>query len=81
MSGAVRIPVIGMGGIVTAEDALEFLVAGATAVQVGTASFASPATPVRVAQGIEAWCDAHGVGALSTLTRTVTAAGTGDAWS
>jgi len=81
VSGAVRIPVIGMGGIVTAEDALEFLVAGATAVQVGTASFASPAAPMRVAEGIEAWCDAHGVGALSTLTRTVTVEGRGDAWS
>jgi len=81
VSGAVTIPVVGMGGIVTAEDALEFLVAGATAVQVGTANFASPETPVRVARGIESWCDAHRVDALSALTRTVTVEGRGDAWS
>jgi dihydroorotate dehydrogenase (NAD+) catalytic subunit len=81
VSGAVTIPVVGMGGIVTAEDALEFLVAGATAVQVGTANFASPEAPVRVARGIESWCDAHRVDALSALTRTVTVEGRGDAWS
>ena len=81
VSGAVRIPVVGMGGIVTAEDALEFLLAGATAVQVGTASFASPEAPVRVAKGIDAWCEAHGVRELAELTRAVTVAFAGDAWS
>ncbi|MFN0095539.1 MAG: dihydroorotate dehydrogenase [Dehalococcoidia bacterium] len=56
---AVRIPVIGCGGISTAEDALEFLMAGATAVQVGTATFANPRAPIDVAEGIEAWLDAR----------------------
>jgi len=81
VSGAVRIPVVGMGGITSAADALEFLLAGATAVQVGTASFASPEAPVRVARGIEQWCDAHGVSALAELTRAVTVVTAGDAWS
>jgi len=53
---AVRIPVIGLGGIVTAEDALEFLIAGATAVQVGTANFFAPETALRVIDGIEKYC-------------------------
>ncbi|MDR2339917.1 MAG: dihydroorotate dehydrogenase [Deltaproteobacteria bacterium] len=51
-SGAVSIPVIGMGGIFTAEDALEFLLAGASAVQVGTATLADPRAPLRIIQGI-----------------------------
>ena len=50
---SVKIPVIGMGGIATAEDALEFLLAGATAVSVGTANFFNPQATVEVAQGIE----------------------------
>ena len=73
VSGAVAIPVVGMGGIVTAEDALEFIVAGASCVQVGTASFARPDAPMRVAAGIEAWCRAHGVARLSDLVRSVRA--------
>ena len=56
---AVRIPVIGIGGIATAADALEFLIAGACAVQVGTANFYAPDTPLRVAEGIEAYCRRH----------------------
>jgi dihydroorotate dehydrogenase (NAD+) catalytic subunit len=71
VSGAVTIPVVGMGGIVSATDALEFLVAGASCVQVGTANFARPDAPMRVAAGIEAWCRAHGVARLSDLVRTV----------
>jgi dihydroorotate dehydrogenase (NAD+) catalytic subunit len=73
VSGAVAIPVVGMGGIVTAEDALEFIVAGAACVQVGTASFARPDAPMRVAAGIEAWCRAHGVARLADLVRSVRA--------
>jgi dihydroorotate dehydrogenase (NAD+) catalytic subunit len=68
---SVTIPVVGMGGIVTAIDALEFLVAGAACVQVGTASFARPDAPMRVAEGIAAWCRAHGVARLSDLVGTV----------
>jgi len=59
ISRAVRIPVVGIGGIATARDALEFLVAGATAVQVGTASFIDPMAPLHVLEGIEEWCRSH----------------------
>lgn len=56
---AVRIPVIGMGGIATTEDALEFLIAGARAVQVGTANFYEPAVSERIALGLGEYCRAH----------------------
>lgn len=65
---AVEIPIIGMGGIVTPEDAVEFLLAGATAVQVGTASYADPRATERLAHGLEAWCRAHHVEKVSSLT-------------
>ncbi|HWR11791.1 MAG TPA: dihydroorotate dehydrogenase [Rectinemataceae bacterium] len=52
---AVKIPVIGLGGIATANDALEYLLAGAVAVQIGTALFADPGTPLRILDGIAAW--------------------------
>jgi dihydroorotate dehydrogenase (NAD+) catalytic subunit len=53
---AVKIPVLGMGGIVTAEDAVEYLMAGATAVQVGTATYADPRAVERIARALEQWC-------------------------
>ena len=56
---AVRIPVVGLGGIMTDEDAIEFLMAGASAVEVGTANFIDPAVSVKIAQGISNWLDAH----------------------
>jgi len=65
---AVKIPILGMGGIVTPEDAVEFLLAGATAVQVGTASFADPRACERLAHGLESWCRGHGVEKVSSLT-------------
>jgi len=65
---AVKIPILGIGGIVTAEDAVEFLLAGATAVQVGTASFADPRATERLAKGLESWCRGHGVERVSSLT-------------
>ena len=65
---AVTIPVIGMGGIVTPADAVEFLLAGATAVQVGTASYADPLATERLAKGLEAWCKSHNVAQVSSLT-------------
>jgi dihydroorotate dehydrogenase (NAD+) catalytic subunit len=58
---AVRLPIIGMGGIVTAEDALEFIIAGATAVAVGTASFIDPAAAVKVIEGLERYCMTNGM--------------------
>jgi len=65
---SVSIPVIGMGGIVTPEDAVEFLLAGATAVQVGTASYADPRAVERIAAGLESWCRGHHVERVVSLT-------------
>ena len=56
---AVKIPVIGMGGIMTADDALEFILAGATAVAVGTANFVNPCTTAEIVDGIEAVSYTH----------------------
>ncbi|HTD55197.1 MAG TPA: dihydroorotate dehydrogenase [Silvibacterium sp.] len=65
---AVKVPVLGMGGIVSAEDAVEFLLAGATAVQVGTASYADPRAVERIAKGLEHWCVRHHVEKVKDLT-------------
>jgi dihydroorotate dehydrogenase (NAD+) catalytic subunit len=65
---AVSIPILGMGGIVTAEDAVEYLLAGATAVQVGTASYADPRAVERLARGLESWCRGHQVERIASLT-------------
>jgi dihydroorotate dehydrogenase (NAD+) catalytic subunit len=69
---AVSIPVIGMGGIVTAEDAVEFLLAGATAVEVGTASYADPRAVERLVTGLAGWCRGHNVEKVSSLTGGLT---------
>ena len=58
---AVNIPVFGMGGIMNATDAIEFLLAGSSAVQVGTACFIDPQTPIKIIQGIEDYMERHGV--------------------
>jgi dihydroorotate dehydrogenase (NAD+) catalytic subunit len=68
---AVQIPVVGMGGITCAEDAIEFLMAGATAVQVGTANFTDPLAMPKIVAGLNAWCDRHGVVNVSELTGTL----------
>ncbi|MEO6805193.1 MAG: dihydroorotate dehydrogenase [Edaphobacter sp.] len=65
---AVKIPVVGMGGIVRGEDAAEFMMAGATAVQVGTASYADPRAVENIATGLKRWCAAHGVTEARSLT-------------
>ena len=65
---AVKIPVIGMGGITTPEDAVEFLLAGATAVEVGTASYADPRAVERLAKGLETWCSGNHVERVGELT-------------
>ena len=57
---AVRIPVVGLGGISSAKDAIEFLMAGATAIEIGTANFIDPAVTIKVRDGINAWLDSHG---------------------
>lgn len=58
---AVQIPVVGLGGIMNATDALEFMMAGATAVEIGTANFIDPAVTAKVIDGMNAWLDDHGV--------------------
>lgn len=68
---AVKLPVIGMGGICTAEDALEFILAGATAVSVGTANFADPYAAKDVAEGIERYMDQQGVEDIRELIGAV----------
>jgi dihydroorotate dehydrogenase (NAD+) catalytic subunit len=65
---SVKIPIIGLGGIISAEDAVEFLLAGATAVQVGTASYADPRAAERIAKGLESWCKSHSVERVASLT-------------
>ena len=65
---AVSIPIIGMGGILTPEDAVEFMLAGATAVQVGTASYADPRATERLVKGLDSWCRSHDVERIATLT-------------
>ena len=66
-SQAVKIPICGIGGIATAEDAVKFLLCGATAVQVGTANYLNPMAALEIAQGIEAWRPAHGVARVADL--------------
>ena len=64
---SVDIPVIGIGGIMTATDALEYLALGARAVQVGTANYIRPAVTVEIIDGIEDWCRRHGVGEIQSF--------------
>jgi dihydroorotate dehydrogenase (NAD+) catalytic subunit len=71
---AVSIPIVGMGGIMSARDAIEFILAGATAVQVGTANFVNPRAAVEVADGLASWLGEHGV---STIGELVGAGGPG----
>ena len=65
---AVSIPVIGIGGICTAEDAVEFLLAGASAVEIGTANFIDPGVTLKVRNGLDAWLDAHGCRTVGEIT-------------
>ncbi|MEI7817730.1 MAG: dihydroorotate dehydrogenase [Desulfuromonadales bacterium] len=64
---AVKVPIIGIGGIMNATDALEFMLAGATAVQVGTASFINPGAAQKIAEDMEAWLIANGVADIKSL--------------
>jgi dihydroorotate dehydrogenase (NAD+) catalytic subunit len=62
-----HVPIIGVGGVIHGEDAAELLVAGADAVQVGTATFADPRAPARVLAELETWCARHGVSSIDEL--------------
>ena len=68
VSKAVQIPIIGLGGISSATDAIEFLLAGASAIEIGTANFIDPAISQKVAAGIEAYCERHGIASVRELT-------------
>ena len=67
----VKIPIIGCGGISTVEDTVEYLLAGATAVQVGTATFIKPNTMLDIVEGLEAFCERKGIGRVSELIGAV----------
>jgi dihydroorotate dehydrogenase (NAD+) catalytic subunit len=68
---AVKIPVIGLGGIMSAQDAIEFLMAGASAIEIGTANFIDPTVTVKVAQGIDAFLEKHGCGSVQEIIGVV----------
>ena len=67
---AVSIPIIGAGGVTSAEDALEFLMAGASAVQVGTATFADPLAPIKVLEGLASYVREHGLASIRDIIGT-----------
>ncbi len=68
---AVKIPVIGLGGIMTAEDAIEFMMAGATAIEIGTANFIDPAVTVKVKNGMAQWLERHGCKSMKEIIGVV----------
>jgi len=70
---AVNIPVVGLGGIMNATDAIEFLMAGATAIEIGTANFLDPAVTVKVIDGMNAWLDSHGCKSVKEIIGTLKA--------
>jgi len=76
---AVSIPIIGAGGVTSAEDALEFLMAGASAVQVGTATFADPLAPVKVLEGLAAYVREHGLASIRDIIGAALPAESSDA--
>lgn len=71
VANGVSIPVCGMGGITTAEDAVEMMMAGASCIQVGAAIFNDPFAPVKIIDGLNEWCDKNGVKHLSEIVGTV----------
>ncbi|MCR4601925.1 MAG: dihydroorotate dehydrogenase [Prevotella sp.] len=68
---SVSIPVIGLGGIMTAKDAIEFIMCGASAIEIGTANFIDPTTTIKVRDGINAWLDAHGIASVQEIVGVI----------
>jgi dihydroorotate dehydrogenase (NAD+) catalytic subunit len=68
---AVRVPILGVGGVANGSDALQYIVAGASLVGIGTAALRDPRAPMRVVKEMSAWCDAHGVARISDLVGTL----------
>jgi dihydroorotate dehydrogenase (NAD+) catalytic subunit len=77
---AVKLPIIGMGGIATAADVLEFMIAGASAVQVGTANFVDPFVWTKLVEGLEAYLQRHAIARLSDLTGSLDTSKKDQAW-
>lgn len=71
VSRRVRVPLLGIGGVSSAEDALQYLIAGASLVGIGTAMLRDPRTPERVVRDLERWCEEYGVGRLADVTGTL----------
>lgn len=70
---AVKIPIVGLGGIMNATDAIEFLMAGATAIEIGTANFIDPTVTIKVIDGINDWLDRHGIKDVNEIIGTLEA--------
>ena len=71
VANAIKIPIIGMGGITTWEDAVEMLIAGATALQIGTVLFSDPYAPIKINEGINNFLDKNGIKSVTELSGTV----------
>ena len=71
VANAVKIPIIGMGGISSWQDAIEMMMAGATALQIGTVLFTDPYAPIKIADGMNEWLDKNGIKSVSEITGTV----------
>lgn len=71
VSYAVNIPVVGMGGISTYEDAVEMMMAGASAIQIGAAIFSNPYAPIEIIDGLDKWCDENGIKSITEIVGTV----------
>ena len=71
VANAVKLPIIGMGGISTWEDAVEMLIAGATALQIGTVLFSDPYAPVKITEGLNAFLDKNGIKSVTELSGTI----------
>ena len=70
---SVEVPLIGIGGIASAADALEFIIAGATAVQIGTANYYDPTVTIKVIEGLSQYCATKGIQAISSLIGSIVA--------
>lgn len=71
IASELKIPIIGVGGIITGENAVEFIIAGASAIQIGTANFVDPTTPLKVIDGIARYCESEKIDKLSSLTHSL----------
>ena len=68
VASAVKIPVMGIGGITTWQDAIEYIMAGARIIQVGTANFINPGIAVSILEGMEEWLESHGISDITEIT-------------